>query len=149
MSRTFLEAEWRKLAMANYAVDEAVLKPYLPRHTELDTWNNTCYVSLVGFMFLETKVKGFRIPFHVDFEEVNLRFYVRHNDGGVWKRGVVFSRPQIRIPRRRIPDTRQGGWQIVRQQLKFPIPGGYRIERHISAEAATLNASTFPWSAGR
>ncbi len=98
MNRTFLEAEWRKLAMANYAIDEAVLKPYLPRHTELDTWNNTCYVSLVGFMFLETKVKGFRIPFHVDFEEVNLRFYVRHNDGGVWKRGVVFIKEIVPRP---------------------------------------------------
>jgi len=88
--QTFLKAEWRKLAMANYAVDPQVLKPYLPYKTELDLWNDTCYVSLVGFMFLETAVKGFKIPFHVNFEEVNLRFYVRYRDGGVWKRGVVF-----------------------------------------------------------
>jgi len=88
--QTFLKAEWRKLAMANYAVDPQVLKPYLPYKTELDLWNGTCYVSLVGFMFLETAVKGFKIPFHINFEEVNLRFYVRYRDGGVWKRGVVF-----------------------------------------------------------
>lgn len=88
--KTFLKAEWRKLAMANYAVDPAVLRPYLPYKTELDLWRDTCYVSLVGFMFQETTVKGFKIPFHVNFEEVNLRFYVRYQDAGQWKRGVVF-----------------------------------------------------------
>jgi uncharacterized protein YqjF (DUF2071 family) len=86
----FLQAEWRKLAIANYAVDAKILQPYLPRHTEIDMWNNLCYVSLVGFMFNDTRLKGFRIPFHLNFEEVNLRFYVRHNDAGTWKRGVVF-----------------------------------------------------------
>lgn len=90
MRKTFLQAEWRKLAMANYAVDSNILRPYLPHKTEIDLWNNTCYVSLVGFMFQNTRVKGVKIPFHVNFEEVNLRFYVRYNDQGEWKRGVVF-----------------------------------------------------------
>ncbi|PUZ20887.1 hypothetical protein GA0116948_1188 [Chitinophaga costaii] len=88
----FLTAEWRKLAMANYAVDPGLLQRYVPRGTELDTWNATCYVSLVAFMFERTCVMGCRIPFHQDFEEVNLRFYVRYKDGGNWKRGVVFIR---------------------------------------------------------
>lgn len=90
IKKTFLKAEWRKLAMANYAVDKKLLIPYLPSKTEIDIWDNTCYVSLVGFMFLDTKVKGLRIPFHTNFEEVNLRFYVRYKDGSEWKRGVVF-----------------------------------------------------------
>ena len=90
MPSTFLQAEWRKLAMANYAVDKKILQPYLPNKTEIDLWNNTCYVSLVGFMFLNTKIKGFKIPYHVNFEEVNLRFYARYKDGAEWKRGVVF-----------------------------------------------------------
>lgn len=91
MASTFLTAEWRKLAMANYAIDPKILEPYLPPFTELDLWNGNCYVSLVGFMFLNTKVKGFPIPFHRNFEEVNLRFYVRYNDPEEgWKRGVVF-----------------------------------------------------------
>lgn len=89
-NRPFLTAEWRKLAIANYKVDPDVLKPYLPAHTELDLWNNTCYVSLVGFMFLHTKMLGIPFPFHRNFEEVNLRFYVKHFDGKEWKRGVVF-----------------------------------------------------------
>jgi uncharacterized protein YqjF (DUF2071 family) len=98
MPRTFLEAQWRKLAMANYAVDEKILRPWLPRHTEIDLWNNTCYVSLVGFMFVDTKVMGVSVPFHIDFEEVNLRFYVRHYDGKTWKRGVVFIKEIVPRP---------------------------------------------------
>ena len=86
----FLKAEWRKLAIANYAIDSTVLQRYLPHKTELDTWNGQCYVSLVGFMFLNTKLKGFAIPFHQHFEEVNLRFYVRYKHQNEWKRGVTF-----------------------------------------------------------
>ena len=87
---SFLNAEWRKLAIANYEVDPTIQKSYLPPKTELDLWNGTCYVSLVGFMFLNTKLLGFPIPFHRNFEEVNLRFYVKYRDGETWKRGVVF-----------------------------------------------------------
>ncbi len=91
MSKTFLSAEWRRLILANYEVDSKTLKKYLPAKTELDLWNNTCYVSLVGFMFRDTKVLGMKIPFHVNFEEVNLRFYVKHKSPqGEWRRGVVF-----------------------------------------------------------
>lgn len=95
---TFLTAEWRKLAMANYACDPELLKKYLPFQTELDTWNDTCYVSLVGFMFLNTRLKGIKIPFHSNFEEVNLRFYVRHKSKGEWKRGVVFIKEIVPLP---------------------------------------------------
>jgi len=86
----FLTAEWRKLVMANYAIDPGLLQPLVPRHTELDYFEGKCYVSLVAFMFLNTKLKGIPIPFHQHFEEVNLRFYVRFKDGNSWKRGAVF-----------------------------------------------------------
>lgn len=98
MRKTFLEAEWRKLAMANYSVNPEILKKYIPGKTEPDLWNGVCYLSLVGFMFLNTKVKGIRIPFHTDFEEVNLRFYVKHYDGQAWKRGVVFIKEIVSKP---------------------------------------------------
>jgi len=98
MSRTFLTAEWRKLAMANYEVDAHLLQPYLPHKTELDFWEGRCYVSLVGFMFLNTRLKGIKIPFHSHFEEVNLRFYVRYKDGDQWKRGVVFIKEIVPRP---------------------------------------------------
>lgn len=98
MAGTFLQAEWRKLVMANYAVDPPILEKYLPYQTEIDLWNNTCYISLVGFMFRNTRVKGWKIPFHIHFEEVNLRFYVRYRDGNDWKRGVVFIREIVPKP---------------------------------------------------
>ncbi|WP_433813815.1 YqjF family protein [Flavobacterium johnsoniae] len=86
----FLKAEWKNLALFNYEVDREILEKYLPEGTEIDIWNNKCYVSLVGFMFKNTKVLGIKVPFHVDFEEVNLRFYVKRFENGEWKRGVVF-----------------------------------------------------------
>jgi uncharacterized protein YqjF (DUF2071 family) len=90
MPKPFLTAEWQNLLMANYAVDPAVLKQYLPYGTELDAFNGVHYVSLVGFLFANTKVLGISFPFHRTFEEVNLRFYVRYKEQGTWKRGVVF-----------------------------------------------------------
>ena len=90
MKSVFLTAEWRKLAMANYTVSQELLAPYVPPHTELDLYEGNCYVSLIGFMFLNTKLKGIKIPFHASFEEVNLRFYVKYKEGNEWKRGAVF-----------------------------------------------------------
>jgi uncharacterized protein YqjF (DUF2071 family) len=87
---TFLSAEWRNLAMANYVIDPTLLQDYVPANTELDYFQGRCYVSLVGFMFLNTKVMGIPIPFHQNFEEVNLRFYVRYKSSEGWRRGVVF-----------------------------------------------------------
>jgi len=98
MSKKFLSAEWRKLILANYPVEKAILQPYLPANTELDEWNGKLYVSLVGFMFLNTKVLGVNIPFHVNFPEVNLRFYVRVKEKNVWKRGVVFIKEIVPLP---------------------------------------------------
>lgn len=90
MASTFLSAAWRNLVMANYSVSPEILLPYLPKGTELDTWNGTHYVSLVGFMFENVRLLGLPIPFHTHFEEVNLRFYVRRKSGNEWKRAVVF-----------------------------------------------------------
>src|SRR5258708_39257 len=90
MQFIFLTAEWRKLIMANYPVDPEVLQPFLPAHTELDQWKGETYVSLVGFMFHKVRIKGVSVPFHRNFPEVNLRFYVRFREGNEWKRGVVF-----------------------------------------------------------
>lgn len=97
---SFLSAEWRKLIMANYVIDPEILRPLLPAKTALDFFQDKCYISLVGFMFLNTRVLGIKIPGHINFEEVNLRFYVRHFKDGEWKRGVVFQKEIV--PRRAI-----------------------------------------------
>jgi uncharacterized protein len=86
----FLTAKWNNLIMLNYEVDPDILKPYVPPFTELDLWEGKVLVSMVGFLFRDTRVKGIKWPLHINFEEVNLRFYVRHFDGEEWKRGAVF-----------------------------------------------------------
>jgi len=79
--------------MAQYAIDPALLLPYLPAGLELDFYENECYVSLVAFLFDRVRLKGLPMPFHTRFEEVNLRFYVRRREpDGSLKRGVVFIR---------------------------------------------------------
>jgi uncharacterized protein len=88
--RKFLTAKWNDLIMANYEVDPALLSSRVPAGTELDLHEGRCYVSLVGFMFLETRVIGFFVPFHINFEEVNLRFYVKRITNSEVRRGVVF-----------------------------------------------------------
>lgn len=94
----FLTAEWRKLAMVNYAVEPDLLHDFLPHRTELDLYNGICYVSLVGFHFSHVRLKGIAVPFHTAFEEVNLRFYVRYKSSEGWRRGVVFIREFVRKP---------------------------------------------------
>jgi uncharacterized protein YqjF (DUF2071 family) len=76
--------------MANYEVDASVLRSRVPVGTEIDLNEGKCFVSLVAFMFLDTRVKEFLIPGHINFEEVNLRFYVRRETQGEMRRGVVF-----------------------------------------------------------
>jgi uncharacterized protein len=90
-NRVFLSAEWRNLVMLNYEVDRTRLEQFLPPGTVLDSFDGRTYVSLVAFQFLQTKLFGsLAIPFHADFDEVNLRFYVRRKAGNEDRRGVVF-----------------------------------------------------------
>jgi uncharacterized protein YqjF (DUF2071 family) len=100
MLKPFLTANWRYLAMLNFAVDPKILEPFVPRGTELDFHDGQTFLSVVGFLFLDTRVVGIPIPLHRDFEEVNLRFYVRRKYADEWRRGVVFVRELV--PRRAI-----------------------------------------------
>ena len=88
----FLTAEWRHLILLNYAVEPELLEPYLPPGLDLDYWNGTTYVSLVAFFFERTRLCGLSIPFHRNFPEVNLRFYVKRPMAEGERRGVVFVR---------------------------------------------------------
>jgi len=94
--RSFLTAQWRYLVMLNFDVDPSILQSLVPRGTELDLWNGRAIASVVGFRFLRTRVLGVPVPFHRNFEEVNLRFYVRHTSrDGDARRGVVFVRELV------------------------------------------------------
>jgi uncharacterized protein YqjF (DUF2071 family) len=94
----FLTAQWRHLAMLHYETAESVLRPYLPKGTELDDRNGRHYVGLIAFLFLDTHVLGVPALFHQNFEEVNLRFYVRRRVGDEVRRGVVFIREMVPLP---------------------------------------------------
>lgn len=88
----FLTAEWSRLILANYEVDPAILGPWVPQGVELHPFEGRYYMSLVGFLFSKTRLWGLSVPFHQHFEEVNLRFYVRRQEGDGTQRGVVFIR---------------------------------------------------------
>lgn len=94
----FLTAEWRALVMLNYAVDPAILASRVPAGLTLDTWQGQTLVSLVGFRFLRTRLLGVPVPFHANFDEVNLRFYVRCDVPTETRRGVVFIKEIVPLP---------------------------------------------------
>ncbi len=122
MQRAFLQAHWSHVAILSYAVPSDILKPHLPRGCEIDTHRDQAWASLVAFDFDEVKVKGWKIPFHHSFPEVNLRFYVRHGkDRGVcfirefvpkrliaWVASYVYNEPYSAVPMssdvHRLPD---------------------------------------------
>ncbi|PWT91578.1 MAG: hypothetical protein C5B54_05055 [Acidobacteria bacterium] len=128
MTRPFLRAEWRHLAMINYEIDPRILGPYVPPGTELDDWNGKAYVSVVGFLFLNTRVFGIPIPFHRNFEEVNLRLYVRRKAENEWRRGVVFIKEIV--PRFAIAAVAR----TVYNEKYVSLPMQHRIERNSSFE---------------
>ena len=95
ISSPFLRAEWRHLAILNFEVEPSVLEALVPPGLELDRWDGRHYISLIGFLFLDTRVFGVPIPLHRNFEEVNLRFYVRRPATDGWRRGVVFIKELV------------------------------------------------------
>jgi hypothetical protein len=127
MPLRFLTAEWRSLAMLNFAIEPVALRPHVPRGTELDSWGGVTYVSMVGFLFLKTRVLGAPIPGHRNFEEVNLRFYVRRRAEGEWRRGVVFVKEIV--PRRAIAAVARGlyGENYAAMPMSHRIDGA-RVE---------------------
>jgi uncharacterized protein len=118
----FLTADWRSLAMLNYEAEPAVLRPLVPPGTELDSFDGSVYVSMVGFLFLQTRVLGVPIPGHLNFEEVNLRFYVRRRAGEAWRRGVVFVKEIV--PRYAIAAVARG----IYNENYVAMPMSHRIE---------------------
>lgn len=127
MKRTpFLTAEWRHVVMLNWRVTADLLAPMVPAGTTLDTWQAGHYVSLVGFLFLRTRVLGIPIPFHRDFEEINLRFYVRRTAGTEVRRGVCFIRELV--PRAVIALTAR----LSYNEPYVAVPMSHRIEPSIA-----------------
>jgi hypothetical protein len=132
--KPFLTAEWRHLAMLNFAVDPKILEPLVPAGTELDFHEGETFVSVVGFLFLQTRVLGLPIPLHRNFEEVNLRFYVRRRTAEGWRRGVTFVRELV--PRRAI---------ALVARIFYDEPYLAMPMRHSIAHAAQELAVQYQW----
>lgn len=88
--RRFLSARWEYLAMFNYEIDPQILQEHLPPYTEPDLYHGKALVSIVGFLFNDCRVLGIPWPGFRNFEEVNLRYYIKHFNGRKWERGVGF-----------------------------------------------------------
>ncbi len=122
-SKIFLTAEWRYLAMLNYEIEPTALAFFVPTGTELDLWNGRTFVSLVGFLFQNTRVSGIPVPFHRHFEEVNLRFYVRRKADDGWRRGVVFIKELV--PRKAIAFVARKFYN----ENYIALPMSHRVEK--------------------
>ena len=133
--RVFLNAEWKHLAMLNYEIEPSVLASFVPSGTELDLWNGKVLVSVVGFLFLKTRVFGIPIPFHRDFEEVNLRIYVRRKAEDGWRRGVVFIKEID--PRAAIALTARK----LYNEPYIALPMAHRVEEERSA----VKSAEYSW----
>jgi uncharacterized protein YqjF (DUF2071 family) len=126
--RPFLTAEWRDLAMISFEADPAALGRRVPRGTEIDAWEGRTFITIVGLRFARTRVLGLPIPFHRDFDEVNLRFYVRRKGPEGWRRGVVFvkeivSRAAVAWVARAVYGENYA-IHPVRHEIRLPAAGG-------------------------
>jgi uncharacterized protein len=134
-ARVFLKAEWRDLVMLNYEVDPRLLEEYVPPGTELDSHLGRTLVSLVGFQFLRTKLFGvLTLPFHANFDEVNLRFYVKRRENGDLRRGVVFIREIV--PKRAVA--------MVARLAYGENYGRYPMRHRLTLNAASKSAE-YQW----
>lgn len=115
MTRSFLTAEWKNLVMLNYEVDPARLLPLVPQGVELDLWQGRALISLVGFLFADTRLLGVPIPLHRTFEEVNLRFYVKRVVGGEVRRAVTFIKEIV--PKRAVALIARAGYNEPYQSM--------------------------------
>jgi uncharacterized protein YqjF (DUF2071 family) len=123
MPRRFLTAQWRHLLMINFEIDPAAVPLPVLNGVEHDSWNGKHFVSLVGFLFLDTRVLGLGIPCHRDFEEVNLRYYVRRRAAEGWRRGVVFIREIA--PRRAVGAVAR--WLFNEKYVTCPMSSEIRL----------------------
>ena len=141
--------------MANYIIDPDILQKYLPPHTELDFFRGDTYVSLIGFMFLKTKVLGIGFPWHRNFPEVNLRFYVRYKHAGEWRRGTVFIKEIIPKPvisfvantlykehYQTLPMRHR--WDISAEEIKTEYAFKFRKRWHIMSVTAAAESRVIP-----
>jgi len=124
--------------MLNYDIEPSLLTPLIPRGTELDLWKGRTLVSVVGFRFLDTRVLSVPIPFHRNFDEINLRFYVRRKAADGWRRGVVFVREVV--PRRLIALVARVGYN----EPYVALPMRHQVDI-VTTESGGVGLARYQW----
>jgi uncharacterized protein YqjF (DUF2071 family) len=142
--RVFLNARWHALAMVNFAIDPGLLEPLVPQGTTLDFFGGVAYLSVVGFLFRDTRLLGVPVPGHIHFEEVNLRFYVQRTVGHEVRRGVCFVKELV--PRWAIATVARWGYNEPYQSL--PMRHDVDLNRLLTPAAApTTHWLSYEWHA--
>ena len=121
MIKPRIDASWKKLLLVNYTIDPNIVKPYIPYNTEIAFYNDKCFVSLVGFLFLNVRLMGVPFPFHTNFLEINLRFYVRRRHKEEWRYGVVFLKEIVALPIVSLIASKLAGEHYVTHPMKHAI----------------------------
>lgn len=81
-----MSQKWRDVSFAHWPVPVELVRAIIPEELEVDTFDGTAWVSLVGFEMDELRLRGFpAIPTTDRFLEFNVRTYVTGPFGpGVW-----------------------------------------------------------------
>lgn len=153
----FLSAYWKKLLVVNYEIDSSVLQNHVPRGTSLDDFDGKYYISLVAFMFLKNKLWGLIPTFpHYNFEEANLRYYIKREEESEVKKGVAFIRevvpsqiiawtartfynePYVKLPMSHI-------WENDLIRYSWGDREQYSLECQIDSDLKELEENSFPF----
>lgn len=133
--------------MVTWGVEPAVLRPHLAPGTEFDLWQGQALVSIVAFDFRDTRVLGWRIPFHVRFPEVNLRFYVRRQlADGSWRRGVTFVQEMVpRIAIATVARVFYGEPYVARPMRRVAVPEAPLVRSAGEGTAPATRSLVYEW----
>lgn len=82
-----MRMKWSELLFAHWPVEPALVRQYLPKGLEVDTFDGSAWVGVVPFLMSDVAPRGLpAVPGLSRFLELNLRTYVTRNG----KRGVWF-----------------------------------------------------------
>jgi len=117
-----LSMTWRDALFAHWSVPPEYIAETLPDGLSVDTYDGGAYLGVVPFVMDDIAPRG--VPFGLSFGEVNLRTYVRGEDGtrGVYfynldaddRLGVVLARRLFALPYYRAEITVERGDRDVR-----------------------------------
>jgi len=91
-------SEWRDLILLSYAVEPAVLAPYVPAGTVLDLYRGKAWLSLMALFSQKTRILGLPLLWQNDFSQIHLRFYVRRHAHGEQRHGSAYLNELVPNP---------------------------------------------------